>query len=85
MAPQADPEKGIRDVFLNLSPAVAADLLEKNAAVLQAQNLQQGKSVEQSAQELNLLLKVLRQLTPFTFSSTRHTDRWVLELTGGWK
>ena len=82
---QDAPQGGVRDVFLDLSPAVAADLLELNASVLQAQGLQQGKSAEQSAQELNALLKLLRQLTPVTLTSTRHVDRWVLELRGGWK
>jgi hypothetical protein len=82
---QVDPKEGVRDLFLDLSPSVAADLLELNASVLQAQNLQQGKSAEQSTQELNTLLKFLRLLTPMTFASTRHSDRWVLELRGGWK
>ena len=82
---QVDPKEGVRDLFLDLSPSVAADLLELNASVLQAQNLQQGKSAEQSTQELNTLLKFLRLLTPVTFTSTRHSDRWVLELRGGWK
>lgn len=77
--------EGVRDLLLNLSPAVAADLLEANASVLQAQNVQQGKSAEQSTQELNALIKILRQLTPVTFTSTRFNDRWVLELSGGWK
>ena len=79
------PPDGTRDLFLDISPAVAADLLELNAPVLQAQNLQQGKSVEQSTQELETLFKFLRQLTPLTFTSTRFSDRWVLEFRGGWK
>ena len=75
----------VRDLFLELSPAVGADLLESNQQILIAQNLQQGKSADQSAQELAALFKILRQLTPVTFSSTRHADRWVFELRGGWK
>jgi hypothetical protein len=68
-----------------LAPAVAADLLEANTSVLQAQSLQKGKSAEQSAQEIGVLLQLLRQLTPITFTSTRHSDRWELELRAGWK
>ena len=75
----------VRDLYVELSPAIGADLLESNHQILTAQNLQQGKSAEQSAQELAALFKILRQLTPVTFSSTRHADRWVLELRGGWK
>jgi len=76
---------GARDLYLNLSPSIAADMLEANAAVLHAQSLQQGKSTEQATNELNALLKLLRQLTPLSFKSTRHTDRWELEFQLGWK
>ena len=79
------PTEGVRDLFLDISPVVAADLLQRNEQVLHAQNLQQGKSAEQSKQELETLFQFLRQLTPVSFSSTRHVDRWVLELHGGWK
>ena len=79
------PPQGVRDLYFEVSPVVAADLLKLNESVLHAQSLQQGKSAEQADQELKTLLTLLRQLTPFTFTSTRHTDRWVLELQGGWK
>ena len=79
------PTEGVRDLFLDISPVVAADLLQRNEQVLHAQNLQQGKSAEQSKQELETLFQFLRQLTPVSLSSTRHVDRWVLELHGGWK
>lgn len=81
----ADRAAGARDLYFDLSPSVAADMLEANAAVLHAQSLQQGKSTEQATNELNALLKLLRQLTPVSFKSTRHTDRWELELQLGWK
>lgn len=81
-APQGD---GVRDVYLDISPTVAADLLELNMSVLQAQSLQQGKSAEQATRELNALLSLLRQLAPVTFTSTRHADRWELEFRAGWK
>jgi hypothetical protein len=75
----------VRDLYFELSPEIGADLLQSNQQILTAQNLQQGKSAEQSAQELAALFKILRQLTPIKFSSTRYADRWVLELHGGWK
>lgn len=81
----ATNSSGVRDVYFDISPAVAADLLEANTPVLQAQSLQQGKSAEQSAREIGVLLQLLRQLTPITFTSTRRADRWELELNVGWK
>ena len=80
-----DKTPGVRDLYFDISPAVVADLLKLNESVLHAQSLQQGKSAEQADQELSTLLTLLRQLTPVTFMSTRHADRWVLELQGGWK
>ena len=77
--------EGFRDIYFDLSPEIAADLLERNASVLQAQSLQQGESADQATGELNALLALLRQLTPMTFTSTRLTDRWELEFQAGWK
>ncbi len=74
----------VRDLYFDLSPSIAADLLEANSAIIHAQNLQQGKSSQQSSQELDAFLKLLRKLTPIRFTSTRCADRWALEFRGGW-
>jgi hypothetical protein len=79
------PPETVRDLYFDLSPEVVADLLQLNSSVLQAQSLQQGKSADQAARELDFGLKLLRQLTPITFSSTRHPTRWELEFRFGWK
>lgn len=84
-SPSPPRGEGMRDFYFELSPAVAADLLELNTSVLQAQGLQKGKSAEQSAKEIGVLLDLLRELTPFTFMTTRHADRWELQLNVGWK
>ena len=76
---------GRRDLYFDLSPTVAADLLDANAQVLQAQSLQQGKTAEQAAGELKAVLRLLRELTLVSFTSTQHVNRWELELRGGWK
>ncbi len=68
-----------------LSPAVAADLLEANAAVIHAKSIQGGKTAEQSARELDGLCKLLRHLTPIKFDTVQYPDHMRLELHGGWK
>ena len=68
-----------------LSPAVAADLLEANAAVIHAKSIQGGKTAEQSARELDGLCKLLRHLTPIKFDTVQYPDHMRLELQGGWK
>lgn len=68
-----------------LSPVVAAQLLEANAAVIHAKNIQNGKTAEQSARELEWLCKILRQLTAVHFDTVQYADHMRLELHGGWK
>lgn len=68
-----------------LSPVVAAQLLEANAAVIHAKNIQNGKTAEQSARELEWLCKILRQLNAIHFDTVQYADHMRLELHGGWK
>ena len=76
---------GIPNFVQEFSPAVAADLLEANAAVIHAKSIQNGKTAEQSARELEAACKLLRQLTVLRFDTVQYPDRMQLELHGGWK
>jgi hypothetical protein len=68
-----------------ISPSVAADLLEANAAVIHAKNVQNGKTAEQSERELAGLCQFLRRLTTIRFDTVQYADHMQLELHGGWK
>ena len=76
---------GIPNFVQEISPSVAAGLLEANAAVIHAKNIQNGKTAEQSARELDGLCKLLRQLTAIRFDMVQYPDHMQLELHGGWK
>ena len=77
--------KALPNFVQELSPSVAADLLEVNAAVIHAKSIQGGKTAEQSARELDGLCKLLRHLTPIKFDTVQYPDHMRLELHGGWK
>ncbi len=77
--------KALPNFVQELSPSVAADLLEANAAVIHAKSIQGGKTAEQSARELDGLCKLLRHLTPIKFDTVQYPDHMRLELHGGWK
>ncbi len=68
-----------------LSPSIVASLLEANAAVIHARNIQNGKTAEQSARELDGFCQLLRQLTAIRFDTVQYPDHMRLELHGGWK
>lgn len=73
------------NVIQVLSPPVAAQLLEANAAVIHAKNIQNGKTAEQSDQELKAFCDLLRRLTTVRLDTVQYPDRIQLELNGGWK
>lgn len=73
------------NVIQVLSPPVAAQLLEANAAVIHAKNIQNGKTAEQSTQALDGFCELLRRLTAFQLDTVQYPDRMQLELSGGWK
>lgn len=81
----AGDRSGVPNFVQELSPAIAADLLEANASVIHAKNIQNGKTGEQSARELEGLCKLLRHLTAIRFDSVQYPDHMRLELHGGWK
>jgi len=87
--PQEAKTVGARDGIPNFvqefSPSVAAGLLEANAAVIHAKNIQNGKTQEQSARELEAACKLLRHLTSIRFDMVQYPDRMQIELHGGWK
>ncbi|MBS0204650.1 MAG: hypothetical protein JSS49_17230 [Planctomycetes bacterium] len=76
---------GIPNFVQEFSPEVAATLLEANAAVIHAKNIQNGKTAEQSTRELEAVCKLMRQLTVIRFDTVQYPDRMQLELHGGWK
>ena len=76
---------GIPNFVQEISPSVAAGLLEANAAVIHAKNIQNGKTAEQSARELDGLCKLLRHLTTIRFDMVQYPDHMQLELHAGWK
>ena len=79
------PGNAIPNLVQELSPAIAAQLLEANAAVIHAKNVQNGKTAEQSTLELDALCKLLRQLTSIRFDSVQYPDHMQIELHAGWK
>ncbi len=79
------PAVALPNFVQELNPAIGADLLEANAAVIHAKSIQGGKTAEQSARELDFLCKLLRHLTTIKFDTVQHADHMRLELHGGWK
>lgn len=75
----------IPNIVQELSPLVAARLLEANAAVIHAKSIQSGKTAEQSARELEGLCTLLRRMTAIHFDTVQYPDHMRLELSGGWK
>ena len=85
-AVEADRTKGAVPNFVQeFSPTVAAKLLEDNAAIIHAKNIQNGKTAEQSARELAGFCLLLRHLTTIRFDAVQYPDRMQIELHGGWK
>ncbi len=85
-ATAANPGRAVLPNFVQeLSPSVVASLLDANAAVIHARNIQNGKTAEQSARELDGLCQLLRQLTAIRFDTVQYPDHMRLELHGGWK
>lgn len=76
---------GLPNFIQEFSPSVAADLLEANAAVIHAKNVQNGKTAEQSAREVEGLCKLLRRLTTIQLNTVQYSDHMAIELHGGWK
>ena len=79
------PATALPNFVQELNPAIGADLLEANAAVIHAKSIQGGKTAEQSARELDFLCNLLRHLTTIKFDTVQHADHIRLELHGGWK
>jgi hypothetical protein len=75
----------IPNIVQELSPVVAARLLEANAAVIHAKSIQNGKTAEQSARELEAVCALLRRMTAIHFDTVQYADHMRLELSGGWK
>ncbi len=75
----------IPNIVQELSPVVAARLLEANAAVIHAKSIQNGKTAEQSARELEAVCTLLRRMTAIHFDTVQYADHMRLELSGGWK
>ncbi len=82
--PAAVENQTLPNFITELSPSVAADLLEANAAVIHAKSIQGGKTAERSARELEGLCKLLRYLTTIKFDTVQYSDHMRLELNGGW-
>lgn len=76
---------GLPNVVQQLSPVVAVRLLEANAAVIHAKSIQNGKTAEQSARELEAVCTLLRRMTAIRFEMVQYPDHLRLELSGGWK
>lgn len=76
---------GIPNFVQELSPEIVAGLLEANAAVIHAKNIQNGKTAEQSQRELDAFCLLLRHLTPMRLDLVQYPDSVRLELHGGWK
>lgn len=87
--PEASPVGANKTSFPNFiqefSPAVAAKLLEVNAAVIEAKLIQVGKTADQASHELQMFCKLLKQLTPIRFDSVQDADHMKLEVHIGWK
>jgi hypothetical protein len=79
------PRTAIPNFVQEFSPEVAARLLEDNAAVIHARNIQTGKTAEQSTRELEAVCKLLRQLTTIRFDSVQYPDHMQIEFHAGWK
>jgi len=76
---------GIPLLVHEFSPAVAADLLQTNAAVIHAKNIQNGKTAQRSQQELDAVCALLRRLSVMRLDLVQYPDSMRLELHGGWK
>jgi hypothetical protein len=76
---------GVPNFVQEFSPVVAAKLLQDNSAVIHAKSVQNGKTAEQSARELDWVCHLLQQLTPIRFDSVQYADHMQVELHGGWK
>jgi len=84
-ARKTETQKGVPNFIQELSPSVAADLVEANAAVIHAKNVQNGKTAEQSAREVEGLCTLLRHLTTIHLNTIQYDDHMAIELHGGWK
>ena len=63
----------------------AARLLESNRELLQARSIQEGKSIEQSAHEFDLLLQGIRLLDRIRLETCLQKDRYELQVEVSWK
>lgn len=82
----ASPSGGATEnLVLELSPAVAAELLKANASLILARSVQSGKSTEQAQQEFATLIELLQRLEPIRLRTLFDDEAVRLELTGGWK
>jgi hypothetical protein len=79
------PRDAVPNFVEEFSPAVAADLLDANAAVIHAKNVQNGKTAQQSERELAAFCQFLRRLNTIRFDTVQYSDHLQLELHGGWK
>lgn len=77
--------EGLPNFIQELSPSVVADLVEANAELIHAKSVQNGKTAEQSAREVDELCKLLRQLTTIQLNTVQYRDHMAIELHGGWK
>lgn len=72
------------DWSFEVVPAVVADLLEANRAIIEAKAVQDGKTAVQATDGLNDALALLRRLRPISLSSTLRADGYVWRFQGGW-
>ncbi len=81
----ARAESAARNFEFTLDPVIGGVLLEANRALVTAQGVQSGKTLEQAAGELERLVELLRRLTPVTLTTDVTDDGVELTLEGGWK
>ncbi len=81
----ATSQPALRNLELTLDAATGAKLIETNRAIFTARGVQAGKSLEQSNREVDLLVEVLRGMTPVSLVTNVSPDRVELRLEGGWK
>ncbi|MBX3450806.1 MAG: hypothetical protein KF777_14665 [Planctomycetaceae bacterium] len=80
-SPKASPP---RNLSLTFDPAVAAKLLNDNAAALHANNVLQGQSIQQSEEQLTLLVNWLKQFRPLDWKTELGERGFDMSFSLGW-
>jgi hypothetical protein len=81
----SDSSARARNGELSFDPAVAAELLAANRAILTAKGVQSGKPLAQAEEELDYLLKLLKQWSPIRTQSNVRPDGLEFTIHGTWK